>query len=221
MAIPLHDSHAIAASNETEQRLLESALTVFSRKGYEGATIREIIECAEVTRPVLYYYFQSKEHLFCRLMELWFDRVALEMDEALSGVTGCRERLVTLMRHAFEGAQSAPDVLRFILQVFMSPLDGIQLDKEKLWRSRFDRVVRVMEDGLSSGEIAGASAETLAMAFCGTIDYYIMAYAVGGIMLPRNEAELVDLFLTGAVPRDAHGLGCSENREKSCREVRR
>ncbi len=47
----------LTAANETVKRLLESALVLFSEKGYEGASIREIIERAGVTRPVLYYYF--------------------------------------------------------------------------------------------------------------------------------------------------------------------
>ncbi len=58
--------------NEAETRLLESALTLFSDKGYEGTSIREIIEGAGVTRPVLYYYFENKEDLFRRLVETKF-----------------------------------------------------------------------------------------------------------------------------------------------------
>ncbi|MGC9053361.1 MAG: TetR/AcrR family transcriptional regulator, partial [Candidatus Hydrogenedens sp.] len=53
----------------TEERLLKSALKLFSEKGYEGTSIREIIEDAGVTRPVLYYYFQNKEDLFRKLVE--------------------------------------------------------------------------------------------------------------------------------------------------------
>ncbi|HOH51706.1 MAG TPA: helix-turn-helix domain-containing protein, partial [Candidatus Hydrogenedentes bacterium] len=56
----------LESGNEAEARLLESALKIFSEKGYEGTSIREIIEGAGVTRPVLYYYFQNKEDLFRR-----------------------------------------------------------------------------------------------------------------------------------------------------------
>jgi len=41
--------------NDTEQRLLDAALTLFAEKGYEAASVREIIEATGVTRPVLYY----------------------------------------------------------------------------------------------------------------------------------------------------------------------
>lgn len=42
-------------TNDTEERLLDAALTVFAEKGYETASVREIIEATGVTRPVLYY----------------------------------------------------------------------------------------------------------------------------------------------------------------------
>lgn len=66
--------------NEAETKLLRSALTLFSEKGYEGTSIREIIEGAGVTRPVLYYYFENKEDLFRRLFETTFSELIQRID---------------------------------------------------------------------------------------------------------------------------------------------
>ena len=72
----------LESGNEAEARLLESALKIFSEKGYEGTSIREIIEGAGVTRPVLYYYFQNKEDLFRRLVEPLFNEFIAEIGRA-------------------------------------------------------------------------------------------------------------------------------------------
>jgi hypothetical protein len=37
-------------TNDTEERLLDAALTLFAEKGYEAASVREIIEATGVTR---------------------------------------------------------------------------------------------------------------------------------------------------------------------------
>jgi AcrR family transcriptional regulator len=50
-------------TTDTEERLLDHSLTLFAEKGYEAASVREIIEATGVTRPVLYYYCSSKEDL--------------------------------------------------------------------------------------------------------------------------------------------------------------
>ena len=66
-------------TTDTEERLLDAALTLFAEKGYEAASVREIIEATGVTRPVLYYYCSSKEDLFKRLVH-W------KHDEAYRGL---------------------------------------------------------------------------------------------------------------------------------------
>ncbi len=49
---------------DTKNKILESAYSVFLEKGIDGAGIKEITDKAEVNKAMLYYYFDSKEHLF-------------------------------------------------------------------------------------------------------------------------------------------------------------
>ena len=47
----------------TDQKILDAAVKVFSTKGYAGATTREIAQEANVTEVTLFRKFQSKENL--------------------------------------------------------------------------------------------------------------------------------------------------------------
>ncbi|MGW0738012.1 ScbR family autoregulator-binding transcription factor [Streptomyces sp. NPDC002851] len=47
----------------TRQKILEAAATVFEKRGYQAATIAEILSTAGVTKGALYFHFESKEHL--------------------------------------------------------------------------------------------------------------------------------------------------------------
>jgi len=47
----------------TDQKILDAAVKVFSSKGYAGATTREIAQEANVTEVTLFRKFQSKENL--------------------------------------------------------------------------------------------------------------------------------------------------------------
>lgn len=187
-------------SKNSKLKLMESALSLFSEKGYYGASIREIIENAGVTRPVLYYYFENKEDLFCQLVEAMFSEMNARIDEMLVNVSGCRERLKALIAATFEGAQERPEMVRLILQVFFSPDNrGVSLDRERLASSRFERIVAIMREGIESGELAGGNEESYARMFGGIMDIQVMArLRRPEPALTRELGEmLVDLFLDG------------------------
>ena len=45
------------------EKILHVAICLFAQKGYDATSTREIVEAAGVTKPMLYYYFGSKEGL--------------------------------------------------------------------------------------------------------------------------------------------------------------
>lgn len=47
----------------TRQTILAAAAKVFEERGYQAATITEILAAASVTKGALYFHFESKEHL--------------------------------------------------------------------------------------------------------------------------------------------------------------
>jgi AcrR family transcriptional regulator len=54
----------MVTKDDAERRLLEAAGQVFAEKGYEGATVREICQRAEVNVASVNYYFRDKERLY-------------------------------------------------------------------------------------------------------------------------------------------------------------
>jgi AcrR family transcriptional regulator len=48
---------------DTKKRIHDVALAVFSERGWDGATLREIAERLDITRPALYYHYRSKEDI--------------------------------------------------------------------------------------------------------------------------------------------------------------
>ncbi len=55
--------------DNTEEKLLHAARSVFRKKGYSGARMEEIANTAGVNKALLNYYYRSKEKLFKRVFE--------------------------------------------------------------------------------------------------------------------------------------------------------
>src|SRR5580704_17569476 len=63
MAEPLAEAQ-ITMTDDTKNRLLEAAGQIFSDKGYEQATVREICDRAEANLASVNYYFGDKKRLY-------------------------------------------------------------------------------------------------------------------------------------------------------------
>ncbi|MGA3147760.1 MAG: TetR/AcrR family transcriptional regulator [Acidimicrobiales bacterium] len=59
------DGPSVAAS--TKERILDVALDLFTEKGFDGTSLREIAERLGVTKAALYYHFASKDDILMAL----------------------------------------------------------------------------------------------------------------------------------------------------------
>lgn len=60
---------------------MEATLFLFAEKGYEGTSIRDIAEKANVNVAMVNYYFGSKEKLFENIVKLKSSTTRLQLDE--------------------------------------------------------------------------------------------------------------------------------------------
>jgi AcrR family transcriptional regulator len=72
-----------SASRVRRERLIAAAAAVLERKGYEGASLREICALAGILPGSLYYHFRSKEDLFITLHAEGFRQLNEAVDTAL------------------------------------------------------------------------------------------------------------------------------------------
>ena len=72
----------------TRERILDVALDLFTEKGFDGTSLREIAERLSVTKAALYYHFASKDDilmaLHMRLHELGKDALSQMTEEPVS-----------------------------------------------------------------------------------------------------------------------------------------
>ena len=78
---PVSATPRLPASDRRRQ-LLETALDFFSRKGFEGATTKEIAASAGVTEAIIFRHFPSKQALYTAVLD--FHHGAGEYDACLA-----------------------------------------------------------------------------------------------------------------------------------------
>jgi AcrR family transcriptional regulator len=66
---------------DSRTRLLTAAASVFAAKGYDSATVEEVVATAGLSKGTFYWNFKSKEDLFQTLLEERVDRPARALME--------------------------------------------------------------------------------------------------------------------------------------------
>ncbi|MDQ3280586.1 MAG: TetR/AcrR family transcriptional regulator [Acidobacteriota bacterium] len=59
-------------SEKSRQQILDSALKLFSHKGYGATSVRDIAEAANVSKGNVYHHFPDKETIFRALLDRYF-----------------------------------------------------------------------------------------------------------------------------------------------------
>src|SRR3984885_7730333 len=86
----------------TSARILDVALDLFRRRGFEQTTMRGIAAEAGVSLGSAYYYFESKEDLVMAFYEQAIEAMAPRMEAALAGASHFEEKVEALMAVKFE-----------------------------------------------------------------------------------------------------------------------
>jgi len=79
------------------RHILRHAARVFSEKGYEGASIRDISRASGVSLSGLYYYFESKQKLLYLIQINTFTSILKRLERRLVAAVAPEERLRALV----------------------------------------------------------------------------------------------------------------------------
>ncbi len=181
------------------QAILSAAMRLFAEKGYAGTSTREICQAARITKPVLYYHFRSKEHLYQELMIDCFSQHQKVLLRASQAGGTFRERLIRIMEDELKSAREDPVRVRFLTRMIFSPEEQ---------RPRFNAIARmeddrtflagVFRDGVAAGAVRGKPLELATILMGMSLITILENLFTGRPTLTRRNAEkLVTVLLDG------------------------
>lgn len=150
-----------AATSDTPQenqavpeRLLAAALQLFTTSGYAATSVREIVEAAGVTKPVLYYYYQNKEGLYLAIMEQTYGIFERQVAEITDCTGTTRERLQRFCLGMFDAFTEHIAIVRLIYAIYFGPPQGApHYDLDQFYDRMLKIVAGIVDEGIASGEL--------------------------------------------------------------------
>ena len=180
--------------NAVRERLLSAALRLFSRKGFESASVREIVKAAEVTRPTLYYYFGSKEGLYLELVERLCATVEDSILRSIIPQGTRQDRLRSFVLNILDSIIEPTDNKRFFFVISLDPRRNILSSFHERMRNFIAAVVELLlEEGIETGEFNTDDVKCITKLILALIDSFI--YTQKFLAYPKSNRDETEKML--------------------------
>jgi AcrR family transcriptional regulator len=194
---------SIKKSEVTRARILDAALDLFRRHGFEETTMRGIAAAAGLSLGSAYYYFQSKEDLVMAFYERAMDAMTPGMEAALSGASHFEGKVEALMAVKFEYFQPNRTFLGALLRHSADPQNRLSPFSEATRHIRerdqafFARIIDESRDVRVPTELAPHLPKLLWLYQMGLILYWIYDRSPGQRQTRMLRKKSLALLVSG------------------------
>jgi AcrR family transcriptional regulator len=193
------------SSQERRSAILETAIQLFSERGFRGVTTRELAQALGVSEPILYQHFPSKKDLYDAIIETAMDSgyyEALNGLKAVAETTNDEEFFRYVTRAMMIWFETRPHQLR--LKLF-SALEGHELMdqfNDKAGRPFMEVMIGYIEKRIREGAFVDTNPMAATVAFCGMVNHYCMSnilFRSQHFVVDRETMvnQIIQLFLNG------------------------
>lgn len=167
--------HSIESEKQAvRERLLQAALDIFNEKGYAATSVREIVEAAGVTKPVLYYYFGSKEGIYMELFKEPFALLEKMLNETVHEALSAQERIYRLFDSIFILFIENLKTARLMYSIYYGPPQGAPFFDFEGYHLKVREVVGlIVRDGIKKGEFRRTDPDVFMWALNGALNFVL------------------------------------------------
>ncbi len=179
-------------------QLLDAAAHVFSHKGYEKATTREIAEVADLSEGTLFNYFATKRELLIGVAKAYADEVAADI-ESVQGET-FEDMLAQLMVNRFRRGRERR---LFMLFLYESRLNAdvheyyVQEALHRIIAATEQRLTALIESGVMRSVNPAIAARMMSATIMGFAALFELGVSISTVAPEKLGAEVTDIYLNG------------------------
>jgi TetR/AcrR family transcriptional regulator, cholesterol catabolism regulator len=193
----------------TQQKLqviLRHAARVFSEKGYEGASIRDISRASGVSLAGMYYYVESKQKLLYMIQLRTFKTVLGRLEKRIAGIDDPLERLRLMIGNHLEYFLRHPVEMK-VLSHEDDALEGDYRKEVLAIKRRYYAVALELFEDLRRGGVARRmNARVAVLSLFGMMNWIYTWHRPGKDPQAQALADgMANMFLHGVMNGSANG----------------
>ncbi len=175
----------------TKERIERVATRQFARYGFDGASIRQIVTEARVTKPVLYYYFKDKRGLYLSLLEEAVAPLCDEVERIADGTgSACEQQMEKIILAFLQFFRERPDEFQLLHQAVERREREVQVIAQKYFRRIFVAISRVLNEGMEQHMFRSLDVSQTTFSVIAILVYYLTrAHVIDEVLGHKKASE--------------------------------
>jgi TetR/AcrR family transcriptional regulator, cholesterol catabolism regulator len=195
-------------SDNKLQLILERAAEVFARKGFEGASMRDLSRSTGISLAGLYHYVPSKQRILHRIQMDAFSRILERLEERLKGVEDPEQRVRILIQNHLEYFLAHPDEMKVFTHEAEALEGPYRSEVAGIKRRYYELSLQLFRQLQQSGRARELNARAAVLALFGMMNWIYTWHRPGADPGARELAEtFTGIFLHGALATGDNGRG--------------
>lgn len=169
------------SSDKTRQKkdakrtaMMQAAVQIFAERGYQAATIRDIVKEADVSIGTFYFYFPDKETLFVHLYEETADFLIQTLQQAANSRTTFPQQVKAILNAYMSIAIFEPAVVELLLVAGVGTVPALA-GKRSAFREKLIIIWQhPLSDACRKGQVPDQNERRTAEGITGAVDQVIL-----------------------------------------------
>ena len=185
-------SEQVTETKSTRERILDSAMNIFSAKGFHDTKLDEIVAEASISKGSIYFHFPNKEKLFIALVDQFADLIERRAKEAIESEADGIRRVQAALEAVLEtfGKYRRPAKLLLVQAVGL----GTVFERKRMEvNDRFALLIKTyLDEAVADGAIEPVNTHIVAHAWMGAIYNVVIQWVYTG---EPSKGEIMDTLL--------------------------
>jgi AcrR family transcriptional regulator len=143
---------------DTREKILETAIRLFSTQGYATTSLSQVAREAEVSKALIFWHFENKETLFRTVVQRALEPYFINVLDDIEGLDE-PDQLVRLVEEYFDFVSANLASVRFLLGLVVREDQGAPEDVVGHMHELAGVYERLLADVIERGQQAGAIRE--------------------------------------------------------------
>jgi len=172
-------------SSDIRDKVLVTAIKLFTSKGYFNTSMRDITRESEVSTGSIYHYFKDKEGVAAALYQSMIERMRTELQQIMHTHETAHDQCRAVVSLLFTITEQEPDTMAFML--YVKHREFLPRERPICSSEPFEMMRTMVQGGMERGELEQRDVLVASTCLFGGAIRMITSYLDGILEKPLND----------------------------------